>query len=311
MKEAGLTTNCFKNVIPPQMNITTLFKFNLRYYRRHSLLSLLCLLGIALGVGIVVAVELINDSALASFARSVDVLSGKATYSLVSRYGHIDENLFASVWKNHLIRSAAPVIEVMAVTLETGDEPIRFVGIDPFLDAEFRKLTPGHWNMAQIAKFVAGEMPSVYLSQNLMLKHGLRVGDTITVLTAGIEKKVAILGKIPARAEKGLDENIAVMDISSAQEVFGRQGYLDRIDIISQANVHDLVQSLPKTLRLTDANFAKVHPEGHALFFPIEPGRYEPIGSLRRGFSHLQFLDVFRFISAGGHVLIVDSRLGP
>ncbi len=239
------------------MNITTLFKFNLRYYRRHSLLSLLCLLGIALGVGIVVAVELINDSALASFARSVDALSGKATYSLVSKYGHIDENLFASVWKNHLIRSAAPEIEVMAVTLEAGDEPIRFVGIDPFLDAEFRKLTPGHWNTAEMAKFVAGELPSVYLSQNLMRKHGLKVGDTLTVLAAGIEKKVAILGEIPARAGKELDENIAVMDISSAQEVFGRQGYLDRIDIISQANVHDLVRSLPKTLRLTDANSRK------------------------------------------------------
>ncbi len=42
------------------MGIWTLLKFNFKYYRRHAVLSLLCVLGICLGVGIIVAVELIN-----------------------------------------------------------------------------------------------------------------------------------------------------------------------------------------------------------------------------------------------------------
>ena len=239
------------------MSIATLLKFNLRYYRRHSLLSLLCLMGISLGVGVVVAVELINDSALASFAQSVDLLAGKATHSIVSGYGRIEDRLFAEVWKNRSIQSASPIIEAMAITLETGDEPLQFIGIDPFLDAEFRKLTPRDWTTAQLTEFVAGEIPSAYLSQELMRKYHLGIGATLTVLTAGIEKKVKILGGIPPRTEKGLGENMAIMDISAAQEVFGRQGYLDRIDIISSANVHDLARSLPESLKLTDANSRK------------------------------------------------------
>jgi putative ABC transport system permease protein len=239
------------------MSIATLLKFNLRYYRRHSLLSLLCLMGISLGVGVVVAVELINDSALASFARSVDLLAGKATHSIVSGYGRIEDRLFSEVWKNRSIQSASPIIEAMAVTLETGDEPLQFIGIDPFLDAEFRKLTPRDWTTAQLTEFVAGEIPSAYLSQELMSKYHLGIGATLTVLTAGIEKKVKILGGIPPRTEKGTGENMAIMDISAAQEVFGRQGYLDRIDIISSANVHDLARSLPESLKLTDANSRK------------------------------------------------------
>lgn len=72
------------------MDLSALLKFNLRYYRRHVMLSLLCLTGIALGVGIVVAVELINHTALSSFASSVDLLAGRATHCIVSDYGRID-----------------------------------------------------------------------------------------------------------------------------------------------------------------------------------------------------------------------------
>jgi putative ABC transport system permease protein len=239
------------------MSITTLLKFNFRYYRRHALLSLLCLLGISLGVGVVVAVELINDSALESLAQSVDLLSGKATHSIVSGYGRIEERLFAEVWKNRLIQSASPIVEAMADTLETGDQPVRFIGIDPFLDAQFGRLTLIGDMTGQLKKFVAGKIPSAYLSQELIQKYHLPIGGTLTVLTAGIEKKVRILGNIPAPTEKSVGENMAVMDISSAQEVFGRQGYLDRIDIISKANAADLASSLPASLRLTDANSRK------------------------------------------------------
>ena len=105
------------------MALSTLLKFNFRYYRRHSLLSLLCLMGITLGVGIVVAVELINNSALSSFSSSVDFLSGRATHSVVSAYGRIDENNFALIWKNPRIKAAAPVIEVMACLLYTSPSP--------------------------------------------------------------------------------------------------------------------------------------------------------------------------------------------
>ncbi len=268
-------------------------------------------MGISLGVGVVVAVELINDSALASFAQSVDLLSGKATHSIVSGYGRIEDRLFAEVWKNRSIQSASPIIEAMAVTLETGDEPLQFIGIDPFLDAEFRKLTPRDWTTAQLTEFVAGEIPSAYLSQELMRKYHLGIGATLTVLTAGIEKKVKILGGIPPRTEKGIGENMAIMDISAAQEVFGRQGYLDRIDIISSANVHDLARSLPESLKLTDANSRKSALNAMLYSFQLNLAAMSLLVSLCGHFSHLQFFHVFSFITAGRHVSIVDSRLRP
>lgn len=214
-------------------------------------------MGISLGVGIVVAVELINNSALSSFSASVDFLSGRATHSLVSGYGRIDERLFAQIWRDSGIEAASPVVEAMAQALETGEEPIRFVGLDPFLDTEFRALTPGEADEADLVKFLADPLPSAFMSSKLMQRHGLKKGATLTVLVAGIQKKIRILGSLPGSADVSLGDNIAVMDISSAQEVFGREGYLDRIDIVYAGEVRELADRLPESLRLTDRNTRK------------------------------------------------------
>ncbi|MBM3299336.1 MAG: ABC transporter permease, partial [Deltaproteobacteria bacterium] len=238
------------------MTLSTLLRFNLRYYRRHRLLSVLCLLGISLGVGILVAVQLINDCALASFSSSVDFLSGAATHSIVSGYGRIEEGGFLKVWEHPKVKAASPVIEAMAETLETGGEPIRFVGIDPFLDAPFRTLMPRERTQGQLVEFLASEVPVAYLSSALMTRFGLKPGDSLTILTAGIHYKVTILGSIAPSGIREAD-NLAVMDISAAQDFFGRAGYLDRIDIIAGSDTEGLLEVLPHGLTITDANEQK------------------------------------------------------
>ncbi|AFM28215.1 FtsX-like permease family protein [Desulfomonile tiedjei] len=239
--------------------IRTLLKFNLKYYRRHAVLAILCTMGICLGVGIIVAVELINSSALASFASSVEFLGGKATHSIISGYGRVDEKLFASIWKHPSVQVASPVIDVMATSLETGDESIRFLGIDPFLDGELRSFTPsqGGTEPSAFIEFLSGPVPGIYLTGAVMDKFNLHEGNTITVLTAGLEKKVKILGRIPGANEGLLTENLAIMDISAAQDVFGKTGYLDRIDIILKGDAEKFRADLPDALRLTDASTQK------------------------------------------------------
>ena len=234
------------------MTVSVLTRFNLRYYRRHVLLSLLCLMGISLGVGIVVAVELINKSALESFTASVDFLSGKATHSVVSDYGMIPEGSFAGIWRNAGVKAATPVVEAMATAVETGKEPIRFLGLDPFLDADFRTFTPEEEDGRQFTAFLTGEPVRLYLSRELMRRCGLKAGDTLTVLTAGVEKKTKIIGALPGSEEISLGDNLAVLDIAGAQELFGKIGYLDRIDIEADGDVDALRKELPPGLSIVD-----------------------------------------------------------
>jgi putative ABC transport system permease protein len=251
------------------MTLSPLLKFNFRYYRRHSLLSLLCLLGITLGVGIVVAVELINDSALASFARSVDVLSGRSTHSVVSTYGRIDETHFRQVWTHPLVKAAAPVVDVMAESLETGSESIRFLGIDPFFDAEFRPAPLAQGGENALEQFLGALGPAAWISEGLLTKYGLKPGDNLTVLTAGIEKKVRILGALPQASDANLGENTAIMDIAAAQDIFVRKGFLDRIDIIAAGDASRISGDLPTGLMLTDSNSRKTVLESMLYSFQL------------------------------------------
>ncbi|MCA1961843.1 MAG: ABC transporter permease [Desulfomonile sp.] len=236
--------------MPWLRRLPVLLGLNLRYYRSHKLLSILCILGIALGVGIVVAVELINSSAFSSLSASVDFLSGRATHSVVSGFGRIDEKHFPAIWTHPQVEAAAPVIEVMATAVETGDEPIRFVGIDPLLDGEFRGFSTVREDSGDFVPFLTERPPRMLLSADVMKQHGLRVGDTLTVSAAGVEKKVRIHGTIPAG--DGLGDHLAVLDIAAAQELFGRYGELDRIDLIVRGNVEELARTLPLGLGLTD-----------------------------------------------------------
>lgn len=244
-------------------------KLTFRYYARHKILSVLCLLGIALGVGIVTAVDLINQSALSSFSASVDFLSGKADYSVVSEYGPMDERVFGGIWALNGVDAASPVVETMAFARETGREAIRFVGLDPFLDAGFRSLTPADSTEERFLRFTVGGAPSVYLSQSVMSAAGLKVGDTLTVLRTGGEYRVPIVGALPGLSSGAVGENLAVMDIAWAQEVFGRTGYLDRIDVASRESATTLAQRLPPGLRLTDASERKTALRGMLKSFQL------------------------------------------
>lgn len=237
--------------------LAVLLSLNLRYYRRHRLLSVLCILGIGLGVGIVVAVESINASAFASLSASVDFLAGRSTHSVVSGFGHIDERHFPLIWTDARVEAAAPVIEVMATTVETRDEPIRFVGIDPLLDGDLRSVSPTKGDFESFIRFLTERPPLVLLSGDVMKRHGLGVGDTLTVSAAGVEKKLRISGEIPASEGSGLGENVAILDIASAQELFHRSGQLDRIDLVVRGNAEEFAQSLPPGLGLTDSGERK------------------------------------------------------
>jgi len=56
----------------------------LRHSTRHPIQSLLLILGVALGVAMIVAIDLANGSASQAFALSTDSIAGKATHQIVA-----------------------------------------------------------------------------------------------------------------------------------------------------------------------------------------------------------------------------------
>ena len=72
----------------------TLFKTALRDQLRRPWLTLLMILSVALGVAVVVSVDLANASATRAFKLSTDAVVGKATHQILGSGGGIDEKVY-------------------------------------------------------------------------------------------------------------------------------------------------------------------------------------------------------------------------
>ena len=102
---------------------------------RHRWQTVLSVLGIALGVAVVVAVDLANESARRAFELSVEALTGRTTHQIVGGATGFDESVYTRLRVERGRRRSAPVVEGF---VEVGDETIRLLGVDPLAELGFR-----------------------------------------------------------------------------------------------------------------------------------------------------------------------------
>jgi len=122
-----------------------LYRSSLRYLLRHPWQIGLAVLGVALGVAVVVAVDLANASALLAFDLSTEAVTGRATHQVVSGPGGLpDETYRQLVLAAEAAGSgaAAPVVEDWVTAgggpYGKGGRTLHLLGIDPFAEAPFR-----------------------------------------------------------------------------------------------------------------------------------------------------------------------------
>src|SRR6266571_1970984 len=94
----------------------SLLRTGLRDLRRRPLHTGLMILGVALGVAVVVAIDLANGSARRAFALSTEAVVGRATHQVLGGPSGLPEELFRRLRLEGLRRSA-PVFEGVAVAL--------------------------------------------------------------------------------------------------------------------------------------------------------------------------------------------------
>ncbi|NBT31290.1 MAG: hypothetical protein EBT13_05140, partial [Rhodobacteraceae bacterium] len=65
-----------------------------RYLGRHPLLMALSILGVALGVAVVVGIDLANTSARTAFTLSTETVAGRATHALEGSGGTMPDSVY-------------------------------------------------------------------------------------------------------------------------------------------------------------------------------------------------------------------------
>ncbi|HET7705739.1 MAG TPA: FtsX-like permease family protein [Thermoanaerobaculia bacterium] len=233
----------------------------LRPLVNEKLRTALTILGIAVGVAVVVAIQLANQSALRAFSESVDAVAGRANFQVVSDAGSVPEDVLLRLrplWE----RGArfAPVIDVEGI-LEPSQQPVRLLGVDLLSDLHFRDyryatvLTAQSGTRTSAQSYLELFRPdSVILPAPLARQHGLSIGKQVALNINGHRRTLVIRGILeahgPATAFNG---SIVICDIATAQHNFGMEGELSRIDLIvpeEQVTTVTLEKLLPPGTRI-------------------------------------------------------------
>lgn len=241
----------------------SLFRLGQRYLLRRPLQSILVVLGIALGVAVVIAIDLANGSASRAFALSTDAVAGKATHQIIGGPSGVPQEVYVQLRREFGLREVAPVVSDYVRVEELGGQPLRLLGIDPFSEAPFRSyLGSGDdepLSLEALTSFLT-QPGSVFLSQQIADQNGLEAGDSLTLGVGPRNETVTIAGLLdPSNdlSRRALD-SILLADISTAQELLGRNS-LSTIDLIlpeDEAGVSQLEEVaaiLPEGVRVEQA----------------------------------------------------------
>ncbi|HEX8153060.1 MAG TPA: FtsX-like permease family protein, partial [Thermoanaerobaculia bacterium] len=221
----------------------------LRPLLREKIRTALTILGIAVGVAVIVAIQLANSSALRAFRESVDAIAGRANYQVISEGPPLDEQLLLRLqplWNDGV--RFAPVIDVEGM-IEPSQQPIRLLAVDLLSDLHFRDYRYASISGApsppagQSSAADGGGAPlrflelfrddSVVLPAPFAREHNLAMGDGVTLNILGNRRRMTIRGILEARGPAtAFNGAIAVCDIAVAQKSFGMLGKLTRVDLL-------------------------------------------------------------------------------
>lgn len=246
-----------------------------RYLARHPWQLALSILGVALGVAVVVSIDLTNASAERAFELSMEAVSGRATHEIVAGPGGIDETLYRDLRVDQGIERIAPIVEGMLAVAGEG-RSLRVLGIDPFAEAPFRARIGAMFRSdgVPLTDFLVEPGTGVLAAQTAA-HLGLSPGDRLELRNGTRHESIRLIGTLTSQDERERQAlgDLLVVDLAVAQELFGLEGRLSRIDLIAPAATErgDWLAEIRKRL-----------PPG-ALLRTAE-GRSEAMASMTRAF---------------------------
>ena len=204
----------------------------LRDWVSHKLRLGLTTAGIALGVAAFFAIQTTNEALVGSLNGTIEKLAGKATLQAAAGNAGFAFDAIKTVRSTPGVKIAEPVTETLAATT-LGETRLLVLGLDTASDLQLYNTAADQPELVVKNPLVfSSRKDSVAITTKLADRFGLKEGDKITVETSSGPAVLTIRGLFTASGIGDVyDGNVAVMDIYSAQDTFGRGNRIDRIDI--------------------------------------------------------------------------------
>jgi len=187
----------------------------------------LTILAIALGVAVVLAIDLAGGAAAGSFRSSMETLAGDNDFEIRAS-GGVPESVVGTLATLPYALRVSPRLEYYAVIADT-KKPLPLIGLDLVAEGSA---------YAQSESQIAAELQSQNAAKNLF-EHlgdadaiwvgsslGYKIGDRIDLLINDQVRNYTVRGVYP---DSNGNESAIVMDLAAAQRALKRYGRVDRI----------------------------------------------------------------------------------
>ncbi|PPK76738.1 putative ABC transport system permease protein [Methylobacter tundripaludum] len=204
---------------------------------RHPWQLALAIVGIALGVAVVISIDLAMESSLNAFDQAGKAFSGVATHRIIAGDGGLDEKLYRRLRVDEGIQKLSPVVNGYVFVSKQTDAGFNLIGIDPFIEKSFQSIWQIRKNentSVELLTRLITEPNTALISEQTASRLGLNIEDDLTIDTDRGERRLKIIGLLSpnnAVSEQVLSRLI-VTDIATAQEVLEMFGRLSSIEVL-------------------------------------------------------------------------------
>jgi putative ABC transport system permease protein len=181
-------------------------------------------LSIALGVALGAAVYLVNAAALNEFGLATKRLVGDADVVIRGPRDGFAERSYKELARDPAVRAASPVLE-LEVALPGNSDTLKVLGLDPFVAAALQPALIGDVERRALDLFAPD---AIVLSSRAAAELNVHAGDRLRVIVGDGARDLRVIDVLP---EGTYTQALGIMDIASAQWLFGKIGRLNRIDL--------------------------------------------------------------------------------
>ena len=226
-------------------------QFILRPLIAEKVRTITTVLGVALGIAVVIAIQLTNASSVRGFETALETVAGKTAIEIIGSGTGVEESVLPQLGWLREYGIISPVIEGNAA-LVVGDvrslsrrqmEAVKVLGIDILRDQPFRDYQlleieqragggTTDFNTQQFLEILTSPQ-TVVITEKLATRRNFALGSDMRLMIGDRVLSFVVRGILknegPARV---LDGNFIMMDIAAAQLAFDRLGRVDRIDVL-------------------------------------------------------------------------------
>jgi putative ABC transport system permease protein len=201
--------------------LSLFFRLIVRPVLRERARSLLVVLAVALGVSVVLAIDLAGTAAAGSFRSSMETLAGDSDFE-VTAAGGVPEQIVGQLATQPYPLRVSPRIEDHATVVATG-ETVPLIGIDVIAEANQRQDQKLDSGGGKDSFSHINDADAIWTTHKL----GKQLGETIALLIDDHKRNYVVRGFIPESAQ--VNDDVVLMDIAAAQDATGKVGHVDRI----------------------------------------------------------------------------------